>query len=58
MRWGKSVPDKNTAPERAASHDAEVARLTARADLVIEELDAVVTELSTMLKSAYGIKDD
>ncbi|MBB1153531.1 hypothetical protein [Amycolatopsis dendrobii] len=52
------MPDKNTAPERAASHDAEVARLTARADLVIEELDAVVTELSTMLKSAYGIKDD
>ncbi|MET9262421.1 hypothetical protein [Amycolatopsis sp. NPDC004079] len=52
------MPDNNTAPERAASYDAEVARLTARADLVVEELEVVVKQLSTMLKSAYGIKDD
>lgn len=51
------MPDKNT-PERSASFDAEVARLTARADLVVEELDVVVKELSTMLKNAYGINDE
>jgi hypothetical protein len=51
------VPDKNT-PERSASYDAEVARLTARADLVVEELDIVVKELSTMLKAAYRVNDE
>lgn len=50
------MPEKNPAPERSASYDAEVARLTARADLIVEELDVVVQELSTMLKSAYGIE--
>jgi hypothetical protein len=56
MRWRTRVPEKNPAPERSASYDAEVARLTARADLIVEELDVVVQELSTMLKSAYGIE--
>lgn len=58
MRWRKRVPKKDAAPSRPASYDAEVARLTARADLIVEELDVVVKELSQMLKSAYGIKDD
>lgn len=58
MRWRKRVTENNVAPGRPASYDAEVARLTARADLIVEELDVVVQELSQMLKSAYGIKDD
>ncbi|WP_372663521.1 hypothetical protein [Amycolatopsis kentuckyensis] len=49
---------EDVAPSRPASYDAEVARLTARADLIVEELDVVVQQLSQMLKSAYGIKDD
>lgn len=58
MTWRKRVTKKDVAPSRPASYDAEVARLTARADLIVEELDVVVKELSQMLKSAYGIKDD
>ncbi len=58
MRWRKRVAKEDVAPSRPASYDAEVARLTARADLIVEELDVVVQQLSQMLKSAYGIKDD
>jgi hypothetical protein len=36
-----------------ASEDAEIARLTARADLIVEQLDDVVKEMSAMLHSAY-----
>jgi hypothetical protein len=52
------VPKERRAPDRSPSYDTEVARLTARADLVVEELDIVVKQLSEMLKSAYGIKND
>lgn len=56
MRWTNRVPKKKPTPQRPAAYDAEVARLTARADLIVEELDVVVQELSQMLKSAYGIE--
>lgn len=42
------------APERTAVHDSEVARLTARADLIVEELDIVVKQMSEMLRLAPG----
>lgn len=43
---------------RTASQDAEVARLTARADLIVEELETVVQQMSAMLRNAYGQDDD
>jgi len=52
------VPNDRPAPNRSPSYDHEVARLTARADLIVEELDIVVKQLSEMLKSAYGIDND
>lgn len=58
MRWRIRVPQERPAPDRSPSYDAEVARLTVRADLIVEELDIVVKELSNMLKSAYGIDND
>lgn len=58
MRWRMRVPEDLPAPDRSPSYDNEVARLTVRADLIVEELDIVVKELSAMLKSAYGIQND
>lgn len=58
MRWRMRVPETPTGPDRSPSYDHEVARLTARADLIVEELDIVVKQLSDMLKSAYGIDND
>lgn len=58
MRWRVRVPKERPAPDRSPSYDTEVARLTARADLIVEELDIVVKQLSEMLKSAYGINND
>jgi hypothetical protein len=40
-----------TGPE-AAAHDATVARLTVRADMILEELDTVVKQMAAMLKDA------
>lgn len=39
---------------RSAVADAEVARLTARADLIVEELDIVVRQMTDMLRKAPG----
>lgn len=39
-----------------AAHDETVQRLTIRADLILEELDTVVQQMSTMLKDS--IKND
>lgn len=39
---------------RRLGEDQEVARLTAKADLIIEELDIVVKQMSDMLRGAYG----
>lgn len=41
-------------PARTPAADAEVARLTARADLIVEELDVVVRQMSEMLRNAPG----
>jgi hypothetical protein len=41
-------------PARTLAADAEVARLTARADLIVEELDVVVKQMSEMLRNAPG----
>lgn len=45
-------------PGRSPAQDAEVARLTARADLIVEELETVVQQMSAMLRNAYGQDDD
>lgn len=41
--------DPRTTPERA-----DLARLTRRAELIVEELDTVVQELSTLLRQQAG----
>lgn len=41
-------------PSPSPAADAEVARLTARADLIVEELDIVVRQMSEMLRKAPG----
>lgn len=51
MKWKRDTPPEPA--RRTSSQDAEVARLTARADLIIEELDGVVKEMSAMLRAAY-----
>lgn len=53
MKWIRRNTQRHASPSRTASQDAEVARLTARADLILEELDVVVQEMSSMLQSAY-----
>lgn len=51
MIWKlRKAKDANPA---SPAHDVEVARLTARADLIVEELDVVVKELTDALKNAY-----
>lgn len=52
MNWFRRAKPADD-PSPGPAHDAEVARLTARADLIVEELDVVVKELSDMLKNAY-----
>lgn len=42
-----------TGPESAA-HDATVARLTVRADMILDELATVVNQMSTMLKDSVN----
>lgn len=46
-RKGRSAPAVST-----PVFDTEVARLTARADLIVEELDIVVKQMSDMLRNA------
>ncbi|WP_370943995.1 hypothetical protein AB5J62_33480 [Amycolatopsis sp. cg5] len=50
-RRPQATPDHNSQDQYA--HDQDVARLTARADLIVEELDTVVAQMSTMLREAY-----
>lgn len=42
------------APARTPAADAEVARLAARADLIVEELNDIVKHMSDMLRNAPG----
>lgn len=50
----KRKQQQRFAPGRTPSQDVEIARLTARADLIVEELDLVVKAMSDALKTAYG----
>jgi hypothetical protein len=51
MRWLRKHRIDPAASSPA--EDVEIARLTARADLIVEQLDVVVKEMSDILKSAY-----
>lgn len=59
MRWSNRRPSTADADDRkSAKKDQDVARLTAKADLIIEELDQVVKQMAVMLRDAYGLTDD
>jgi len=45
-------------PGRSPSQDAEVARLAARAELIVEELETVVQQMAAMLRNTYGQDHD
>jgi hypothetical protein len=50
MRWlGRPRLAKRARPRADAAYDHTMATLTARADLILEELDAVVQQMSGML---------
>lgn len=51
-----SVVNQINVAQSAAIHDETVQRLTIRADVILDELDAVVQQMSTMLKDS--IKND
>jgi hypothetical protein len=52
MRWLGTLrkASKPSAPGTTPAQDLTVATLTARADLILEELDDVVKQMSTMLR--------
>jgi hypothetical protein len=59
VRWSNRRPSTADADDRkSAKKDQDVARLTAKADLIIEELDQVVKQMAVMLRDAYGLTDD
>lgn len=59
MRWRNRRPSTPDTDEcRTVQQDQNVARLTAKADLIIEELDQVVKQMAVMLRDAYGLTDD
>ena len=47
-------PEQWDSSARTPSQDAEIARLTARADKIVAELDAIVAQMSDALRTAYG----
>lgn len=49
MRWLHRA-SKPVRPGTTPAQDQTVATLTARADLILEELDVVVKQMSTMLR--------
>lgn len=49
MRWWGRPKGKRARPRSDANYDQIVVSLTARADLILEELDSVVKEMSGML---------
>lgn len=57
MKWLRRPATKDTPDDRARTvqEDQNVARLTAKADLIIEELDTVVKQMAVMLRDAYGL---
>lgn len=52
MRWLGTLRKarKLSSPGTTPAEDLTVARLTARADLILEELDVVVKQMSAMLR--------
>lgn len=56
LPWMTRRDDRRPQATSTAKQDTDAARLTARADLIVEELDAVVAQMSTMLRKAY--RDD
>lgn len=55
-RFKHSKPPKESYVDevRRLGADQDVARLAAKADLIIEELDIVVKQMAEMLRGAYG----
>jgi molybdenum-dependent DNA-binding transcriptional regulator ModE len=57
-RKPKAVPDMQVVDNHlivtptTAQKDETVARLTVRADMILEELDGVIQQMSTMLKDS------
>lgn len=56
MRWLRRA-SKSGKPGSTPAEDLTVARLTARADLILEELDVVVKQMSTMLRDKAAGND-
>jgi hypothetical protein len=54
MRWlfRRHTPEEHR--PRTASEDAEVVQLTAKADLIMDELQSVVGQMTDMLRNAHG----
>lgn len=52
-RWRRPEPDGPDVAESTSDHD-QVARLTAKADLIVEELDVVVRQMGDLLRRKYG----
>lgn len=57
-RWFFRREPRDEHVPRTATEDAEVARLTAKADLIMEELESVVGLMADMLRDAHGRSDD
>lgn len=49
--WRRREPEST---QSGGPFDQEVARLTAKADLIVEELDDVVRQMSDMLRKKYN----
>lgn len=54
IRWFSRRRNDNAHVPRTAVEDAEVARLTAKADLIMDELETVVSQMADMLRDAHG----
>jgi hypothetical protein len=52
-RWRRPDPDAPDVVESMGDHD-QVARLTAKADLIVEELDVVVRQMGDLLRRKYS----
>jgi uncharacterized membrane protein len=57
-RWLFRRRTRDAHQPRTATQDAEVARLTAKADLIMDELESVVGQMADMLREAHGADND
>jgi hypothetical protein len=53
-RWAFRRRARDEHQPRTATQDTEVARLTAKADLIMDELETVVGQMADMLRDAHG----